>query len=178
MFAPVITSVWNGIRHLCLWGGGSPQRWMSHCPVSVMLFSFFLLNLELYENAKWSCTCFLFYFLPTLPFNLFYLQGDLDQFQLKHQSVYWRGEKKKSYEIIQNWKLIFPKPAKPLNRWAGMWLQTWWTATRGGSSSWDSHTILPLMWSSLVSGHLRGFRCFGSFHPSLSALNCCCPYEL
>lgn len=48
---------------------------------------------------------FYFIFCPPSPL-IFYLQGDLDQFQLKHQSVYWRGGKKMSYEIIQKWKLI------------------------------------------------------------------------
>lgn len=151
---------------------------MSHCPVSVMLFSFFLLNLELYENAKWSCTCFLFYFLPTLPFNLSFIFREIWISFSWNIKVFTGEEEKKELWNNSELKTHFPKPAKPLNRWAGVWLQTWRTATRGGSSSWDSHTILPLMWSSLVSGHLRGFRCFGSFHPSLSALNCCCPYEL
>lgn len=38
---------------------------------------------------------FYFIFCPPSPL-IFYLQGDLDQFQLKHQSVYWRGGKKRA----------------------------------------------------------------------------------
>lgn len=108
MFAPVITSVWNCIRHLCLsffFLGGGAQRWMSHCPGSVMLFSFFLLNLELYLNAKWSCTCFLFYFLPTLPFNLL-SSGRFGSVSVETSKCLLERRKKMSYEIIQKWKLI------------------------------------------------------------------------
>lgn len=118
-----------------------------------MLFSFFLLNLELYENAKWSCTCSLFYFLPTLPFNLSFIFREIWISFSWNIKVFTGEEKKKSYEIIQNWKLIFPKPAKPLNRWAGMWLQTWWTATRGGqfflgqSHDPPSNVIITRLWT-------------------------------
>lgn len=72
-----------------------------------MLFSFFLLNLELYENAKWSCTCSLFYFLPTLPFNLSFIFREIWISFSWNIKVFTGEEKKKSYEIIQNWKLIW-----------------------------------------------------------------------
>lgn len=74
-----------------------------------MLFSFFLLNLELYENAKWSCTCFLFYFLPTLPFNLFLSSGRFGSVSVETSKCLLERREKKELWNNSELKTHFPK---------------------------------------------------------------------